>query len=385
MRSQFLLRPDVTFLNHGSFGACPAEVFDSYQRWQRELESEPVEFIGRRFPDLMRTAREALGTFIGADADDVVFVPNATTAINTVARTLPLEPGDEILTTDLEYGALDRAWEAVCAFRGSRYVRRHVTLPVTDHDRVADEVWAGVTERTRVLFISHITSTTALTLPAETLVRRAAERGIITVVDGAHAPGQIPLDMRSLGADFYTGNCHKWMMTPKGCAFLYARQPAQRLVKPIVVSWGDKSGSSSDYISELEFQGTTDFAAYLTLPDAIGFMQKHDWDNVRSRCHALVNKYRAAMRSITDVPSLSPDSPYWYAQMSAHPLPACDGEALQRVLFDKHHIEIPVTEGPDGTQYLRVSVQGYNTEADIDYLLSTVQAVLPKFRRPARA
>lgn len=372
LRQHFLLRDDVTFLNHGSFGACPAEVFEVYQAWQLELEREPVEFLGRRLPHLMLGARRALSGYLACDEDELVFVHNATTAINTVARSLPLAAGDEILATNLEYGALDRAWDAVCRDRGSRYVRMPVSLPVGSREDVADEIWSGVTDRTKVLFISHITSTSALTLPVELLIPRARERGITTVIDGAHVPGQIPLDLHALGADFYTGNCHKWMMTPKGCAFLYAHRSVQYVVRPIVVSWGDNPLDTTEFVRELEFQGTNDFASYLSIEAAIGFMQRHDWSTVRQRCHLLVDRYRERMRLITGLPSLSPDGTDWYSQMSSHPLPECDGDAFQRTLFDEYRIEIPVMRGPSGESFLRISVQGYNTIEDVDRLLAAV-------------
>ncbi|MBN1661062.1 MAG: aminotransferase class V-fold PLP-dependent enzyme, partial [Anaerolineae bacterium] len=238
IRDLFLLQPDVVFLNHGSFGACPRSVFEVYQRWQLELERQPVEFLGRRAPELMRAARQALGSYLGAEADDLVYVPNATTGLNAVARALPLLPGDEVLATDHEYGALDRTWRFVCARRGARYVNQPVPLPVESAEQVVEAIWGGVTERTRVLFLSHITSPTALILPVEALVRRARSAGILTVIDGAHVPGQTPLDLEALGADFYSGNCHKWLCSPKGAGFLYARREVQNLLEPLVVSWG---------------------------------------------------------------------------------------------------------------------------------------------------
>lgn len=189
MRDLFLLRPNVVFLNHGSFGACPRPVFDEYRRWQRELERQPVEFLGRRFPELMARSRSALANFVDADPDDIVYMPNATTALNTVARSLRFQPGDEVLATDHEYGAADRTWQFVCERRGARYVRAKVPTPVRSVDAVVDAVWSRVTERTRVLFCSHVTSPTALVFPVADLVRRARDAGILTVVDGAHVPG----------------------------------------------------------------------------------------------------------------------------------------------------------------------------------------------------
>ncbi|MBU0496050.1 MAG: aminotransferase class V-fold PLP-dependent enzyme [Chloroflexi bacterium] len=208
LRDLFLLRPDVIFFNHGSFGACPRPVFEAYQAWQLELERQPVEFLGRRHAALMHEARAALEAFVGAAADDLVYIPNATTGVNIVARSLPLAPGDEVLTTDHEYGAMDRTWRFVCGQRGTRYVRQPVPLPITSVEQVVDAIWAGVTPHTRVLFLSHITSPTAVTLPVTELVHRAREAGLITVIDGAHAPGQVPLDLTALGVDFYLANCH---------------------------------------------------------------------------------------------------------------------------------------------------------------------------------
>jgi len=216
LRRVFLRDPDVTFLNHGSFGACPRPVFEAYQAWQAELQRQPIEFLGRRFNELMRTARESLAAYVGADADDLVYVPNPTTGLNTVARSLRLQPDDELLNTDHEYGALDRMWRFVCQKRGLSYVNRPISVPVESSDQVVDALWPGITERTRVLFLSHITSPTALILPIAELVRRAHERGIITVIDGAHAPGQIPLDLATLGACFYAGNCHELVCATRG-------------------------------------------------------------------------------------------------------------------------------------------------------------------------
>jgi len=227
LRDLFLLRPDVVFLNHGSFGACPQPVFETYQRWQRELERQPVEFLGRRFASLMRTAREALASYVHTAPEDLVYVPNATTGLNVVARSLPLQPGDEVLATDHEYGALNRTWRFVCAKRNATYVNYPLPLPIRSAEQVVETIWAGVTPRTRVLFISQYTSPTALILPVAELVRRARQAGILTVVDGAHMPGQIPLDLTALGADFYAGNLHKWLCAPKGAGFLNARREVQ--------------------------------------------------------------------------------------------------------------------------------------------------------------
>lgn len=379
LRDLFLLRPDVVFLNHGSFGACPRPVFETYQRWQLELERQPVEFLGRRFGALMEEARTALGVYVGADANDVVYVPNATTGVNIVARSLPLGPGDEVLASDHEYGACDRTWRFICARRGARYVRQPIPLPLGSPDQVIDAVWSGVTPRTRVLFLSHITSPTALILPVAELVHRAREAGIITVVDGAHAPGQIPLNLDESGIDFGAYNCHKWMMSPKGAGFLFARREMQEMLAPLVVSWGWESErpGPSRFIDEQQYQGTRDVAAYLSVPAAIEFMAGHRWVEVRQRCRALINYGRESITSLTGLEPISPASPAWYSQMIALPLPPCDGDVLQRRLYDEHAIEIPVTEW-NGQRFIRLSIQGYNTRDDVDALVEALRVLLPQ-------
>ena len=376
LRELFLLRPDVIFLNHGSFGDCPRPVFEAYQRWQLELERQPVDFLHYRFRDLMRNARERLAGFVGAAADDLVYVPNATTGLNLVARSLPLHAGDEVLGTDHEYGALDKTWTFVCAQRGAAYVQVELPLPLESPEQAVAAIWARVTERTRVLFLSHITSPTALTFPVGPLVRRAREAGILTVIDGAHAPGQVPLDLGALGADFYAGNCHKWMCAPKGSAFLYARPQVQRLLTPLVVSWGWPSG----FVEEQQWQGTRDVAGFLAVPAAIDFLRDHDWPAVQRACHALARRARAALAAVSRVPLLSADSPEWYAQMVSVPIPVPPGGAadMRRRLWVEHRIEVPVTAWKDRA-LLRVSVQGYNSEADIDALVSAVSELLAGF------
>ncbi len=375
----FLLRPDIIFLNHGSFGACPKPVFEEYQRWQLELERQPVEFLGRRFDDLMREARQALSALVGADPDDVVYVPNATTGLNIVSRSLQLQPGDVVLGTDHEYGALDRTWKFLCAKRGANYIRQPVPLPVRSAEEVVEAIWSGVTPRTRVLFVSHITSPTAITFPVAELVRRGREAGLITIVDGAHAPGQIELDLDAMGCDFYSGNMHKWALSAKGSAFLYARRELQHLVEPLVVSWGwesDKPGPSR-FVDEQEWQGTRDIAPFLSVPAAIRFLQEHDWPRVRSECHELVRYARDQVAALTGLAAITPDDPAWFSQMSALPLPLCDLEALKRRLYGEFGVEIPVIDW-NGRHFVRISIQAYNTRDDVDRLVEALRILLPQ-------
>ena len=292
LKASFLLDPTFAYLNHGSFGATPTPVFEAYQRWQRELESQPTEFLGRRHNDLMRiSTRRHWAPSSDALAADLVFTQNATQALNIVARSLSLGPGDEVLTSDHEYGACDRMWRFLSRKSGFTYVRRPIAVPPASRARLVEDFMAGITPRTRVIFMSHITSPTAILLPVEEICRRARELGIITIVDGAHTPGQVPLDLPAIGADFYAANLHKWLCAPKGAGFLYARPEAQHLLEPLVVSWGYESETPGDstFIDQHEWWGTRDLAAFLAVPAAIEFQQKHDWPAVRRDCHALLS------------------------------------------------------------------------------------------------
>ena len=240
LSSLFLLRPDVTFLNHGSYGACPRPVFEEYQRWQMQLESQPVAFLdpARGLTVRMRDARQAMAGELHTDPDNIVGLTNATAALNVVAQSLDLKPGDEILSTDHEYAALDKTWTYVARRTGAKIVVATVPLPLIHEAQFTDCLAAAITPQTRVIFVSHITSATALVFPIERIVAEARARGICTVIDGAHTPGHIPLNLDVLVADFYAGNCHKWLMGPKGSAFLYVRPELQSIINPLVISHG---------------------------------------------------------------------------------------------------------------------------------------------------
>jgi len=294
-----------------------------------------------------------------------------------VARSLPLKAGDEILTTDHEYGALDRTWRFIGKKTGAVYRQLPIPLPVTTHEEFVERFWAGVTPRTRVVFLSHITSPTALTFPVKEICRRARDAGIISVVDAAHAVGQIPIDMQDIGADFYSSNCHKWLLSPKGAAFLYARREMQPLVEPLVVSWGyeARDPSGSRFIDEQEWTGTRDIAAYLSVPAAIRFVEEHRWDEVRLQCHRLAQETRERISNLTDVPPICPDSTDWYMQMITAFLPPCDTARLKTRLYDEFDVEAPLGVWND-QPYIRVSIQAYNTQDDVDRLIAGLARLL---------
>lgn len=381
---QFLLREDVVFLNHGSFGACPRPVFETYQAWQLELERQPVAFLGRGLSERMRMPREALAAELGTTPDNVVGLVNATEGLNIVAQSLDLKEGDEILTTDHEYSALEKTWAYVARRTGARVVVVKVPLPLVSEPAFTEAVLAGMTERTRVLFFSHITSPTALVLPIERSIAEAKKRGIFTVIDGAHTPGHIPLDLDALGADFYSGNCHKWLMTPKGSAFLYARPELQALINPLVISHGWTIDSkqpgakgafgNSPFIDELEMQGTRDPAAWLAVPAAIRFRKEHDWASVARACRALAQETARRLRELTGLAPLS--APEFCApQMVAMPIPETDTAELAKQLMDRYAIEIPVFKWRD-TCIVRLSVQGYNSTPQMDLLIEALADLL---------
>ncbi|MCC6299903.1 MAG: aminotransferase class V-fold PLP-dependent enzyme [Anaerolineales bacterium] len=378
LRKHFLLDPNIVFLNHGSFGATPKPVFREYQRWQAEMEKQPVEFLGRRITSLMAEARASLGDYLGTAADNLVYAQNATIALNIVARSLELGVGDEVLTTTHEYGAMDRMWRFLSKERGFNYVCRATSTPIRSKEEFIEEFWGGVTPKTRVIFISQITSSTAIRLPVEEIVARAREAGILTVVDGAHAPGQIPLHLDSLGADFYAGNLHKWLCAPKGAGFLYARPEAQKLVKPFVVSWGYEAETpgSSVFIDHHEWWGTRDPAAFLAVPAVIRFQQEHDWERVREACHLLAKDAQKRICDLTGLAPLHPSEEDWFRQMFTAPLPPkTDLIALKNRLYDKFRIEVPVHEWR-GNKLIRVSVQGYNSPEDLDALCHALTRLL---------
>src|SRR6185503_4345980 len=318
LKKHFLLDPDVIFLNHGSFGATPKPVFREYQLWQRELEKQPVEFLGRCFTRLMAEARAALGNYLGTHANNLVYTQNVTISLNIVARSLELGAGDEVLSTDHEYGAIDRTWRFLSKERGFRYVNQAISTPIESEDSFVEDFWRGVNSGTRAIFISHITSPTAIIFPLEEIIRRAREAGIITVIDGAHVPGQLPLHLDSLGADFYGGNLHKWLCAPKGAGFLYARPEVQHLLKPLVVSWGYESEtpSGSNFIDYHDWWGTRDHSAFLAVPAAIQFQKKNDWDTVRESCHGLLRETQARICKLTGLAPLHSPADAWFAQMA---------------------------------------------------------------------
>jgi len=379
LKQFFLLDENVIFLNHGSFGATPRPVFDVYQDWQRRLERQPVQFLISELSGHLENARRALGRILNVHEDDLVYIPNATFGVNVVARSLDLGPGDEVLSTNHEYGACENVWSFLSQKRGFAYVRQEIPLPFGSQEAIGEQIWEGVTENTRVIFMSHITSPTAVRFAVEAICARAREAGILTIVDGAHAVGQIPLDLMALGADFYTSNGHKWLCSPKGSAFLYSRRERQELIEPLVVGWGWGANADfsygSSYLDNLQWLGTNDLSAYLAVPAAIAFQETHDWTAVRQRCHDLLCQAVARVCALSGLPTVYENTDS-FEQMGIAPLPQIeDLRAFKARLYDEFRVEIPCIEWEE-RQFIRISVQGYNRQEDIDGLVGALEGML---------
>lgn len=379
----FALDPAVAFLNHGSFGACPRVVLDAQRELRARLESEPVLFMAREWEGRMDEVRAALGAFLGAAPDDLALVTNATAGVNTVLRSLRFEPGDEILVTDHGYNACANAARFVAERHGLRVVAAHVPFPISDPRQVTDAVLAAVSARTRLALLDHVTSPTGLIFPIDALVKALAERGIDTLVDGAHAPGMLPLALDALGAAYYTGNCHKWMCTPKGSAFLHVRRDRQAQVHPLVISHGANSPRTDRgrFRLEFDFTGTQDPTAWLVIPEAIRFMGSllpGGWNELRARNHALVVRGRAIL---CDALASAPPAPEtMLGSLATVLLPAGDSptpDTLTNTLYARHGIEVPTWFWPASpARILRVSAQIYNEESQYVRLASALKEVL---------
>ncbi len=369
-RDDFLIRDDVIFFNHGSFGACPKPVFARYQAWQLELERQPVDFLLRRRSELMAAARARIADCLNARSGDIVFVSNATTGLSRAARSLPLQPGDEILTTDHEYGAVNRLLDFVAGRAGARILRSRARLPYTADEVFVDDLFADATAKTRAIVISHIASPSSLIFPVAQVCQRARERGILTIIDGAHAPGQLPLDLAAIGADMYCGNFHKWVCAPKGSGFLHVRPEHHALIDPLVISHGCTQGS--DFVERNEWLGTRDIAAFLTVPAALDYQRQHNWREVTAECHRLA---ALAQTRLCRHYRQAPFSEDQFSQMVTIPLPECDVDSLQRRLLEGYGIEAPVGRFA-GRCGIRVSVQAYNRPDEIERLIWALKRLI---------
>ena len=378
LQSQFsLLDPSFIYLNFGSFGACPKPIFENYQKWQLELEKAPVQFMTVNGPRYLKTSREALAQYIHCDADDVVYVTNPSYGINIIAKSFRLNAGDEILSTNLEYGALDRTWNYYCKKAGAKYVKQQVTLPIVSSKQFIEDFFKSVTDKTKAIFISHITSATALIFPVKEICEIAKAKGLFVILDGAHVAGHIPLDITELQPDVYTGACHKWMWAPKGCSFLYVKKEWQHLFDPLLISWGYNSmvPSNSQFLDYHQLQGTRDYSAFLTMPEVIRFLHENDWPAVAKNCRKLAHSNYTRFCDLLKTKPLSPVTDEFLGQMCSIPVTTSKPEKLYQALFQKYKIEVPVMRQNDLT-FIRYSVQAFNTQEDLDTLFDALTEII---------
>lgn len=379
LKSQFFLRQDITYLNFGAFGACPKPVLERYHRFQEKVEEDPTDFILVKLPRYLNESRTALASFLQCSSDDVVFVTNPSYGVNIVAKSFNLSAGDEVLATDLEYGACDRTWEYYCRQKGAVYVRQKIRFPITSKEDFLSQFLKGITSRTKLIFISHITSATGLRLPVHEICAIAKEKGILTFIDGAHAPGQLAINLSELQADFYVGACHKWMLAPKGSSFLYVKKDLQNSLDPLLISWGYNSEhpSNSRFLDYHQMQGTKDYAASLTVPAAIQFMQENSWDSVSEKCKTITQKNADRFCKLLNATPLSPVTDDFIAQLYSISLNINAPEKLHDVLYEKYKIQIPVM--PHGNKfYLRYSINAFNSNDDLDKLYEALEEITKK-------
>jgi isopenicillin-N epimerase len=373
------LDPAITFLNHGSFGACPIAVLQKQQALRSQMEAEPVRFFSVELEPLLDEARAVLASFVGADEADLVFVPNATAGVNTVLRSLEFQPGDELLTTNHEYNASRNALDFAAERSGATVIVAEVPFPLVDESKIIEAVLERVSTRTKLVLMDHVTSQTGLIMPLQSLIQALNDRGIPVLVDGAHAPGMVPLNLRELGATYYTGNCHKWLCSPKGTAFLYVA-PSAKSLRPLVISHGANSPrrDRSRFHLEFDWTGTSDPTAYLCVPEAIrylGSLLPGGWPELMASNRQKVLAARDHLCQTLNIKPPCPDG--MIGSMAVLPLPNGAAEPLQTKLFQQFQIEVPIVPWPGPNHRLiRVSAQLYNTPTDYDVLARALVQLL---------
>lgn len=387
MRQHWTLDPAITFLNHGSFGACPREVLDHQSELRARMEREPVHFFVHQLEPLWNAAREQAAAFVGARPEDLAFVRNATAGVNAVLRSLRFAPGDQLLCTDHGYNACRNVLAFVAERWGAEVVVAKLPFPLSDPSEITRAIADAVTDRTRLALIDHVTSPTGLVLPIAEITEALSERGVRTLVDGAHAPGMLALDVEATGATWYTANFHKWTCAPKGAAMLWAHPDAQEGLHPAVISHGYNSGRPRKrFLEEMDWTGTDDPTPALCVPKAIEVVGAigGGWDAIRERNRALVLHGRDLLAEALDVAAPAPDA--MIGSLAALPLPDGDGappssalyaDPLQIALFERHHVEVPIPPWPHPPRRLvRISAHLHNEASDYGRLAAALQAEL---------
>lgn len=395
LRSRWLLEPDIAFLNHGSFGACPRDVLDVQAAFREQMERQPVRFFVRELPALVGAARTALSSFLKADPQGLLFVPNATSGVNTALASFPFCRGDRVLLTDHSYNACRNAVHFIAERHSLSVDVVALPWPVQSNDEIMRAIIDGVRPQTRLAMLDHITSPTGIVMPIRPLVRELRARGVETLVDGAHAPGQVPLHLGELGAAYYTGNCHKWLFAPKGAAFLHAREDLRQSLRPLVISHGANTpvGSSSKLHIEFDWTGTADFTPVLALPAALRFGEtlfEGGFKDLMARNRKLALAGKKLLEERLAVASAVPED--CIGAMAAIVLPDGEGERedgsraldpLQDTLWERFGIEVPIVPFPRWPQRLvRISAQAYNDVSEYHRLGYALEVLMSHANAP---
>ena len=386
LKQHWLLSKEIVFLNHGSFGACPREVLEAQRHLREEMESAPVQFLARKHDERLDAARHGIAGFLGTDPADLVFVTNATTAVNSVVRSLDFNPGDEILTTSLDYNACRNVLTNTGGQRGAKMVVADIPFPLENEDQIVESILAHVTCRTRLAMIDHVTSNSALVFPLERIVRELDRRGVDTLVDGAHAPGMLPLDLRKTGAAYYTGNFHKWTCAPKGAAFLRVRADRQENLLPAVISHGlntPRSGHSR-FQDHFDWPGSHDPTAWLCVEKAVRWLENQlpgGWPEIFAHHHTMAVNARRLLCERLGITAPCPE--HLIGSMATLPMPgwlAIPAEAtgidpVYQTLFDEFGIELHVIRF-NGRRWFRISSHLHNSPDEYRYLADAIELLL---------
>jgi isopenicillin-N epimerase len=386
-RRYWALAPGVAFLNHGSFGACPKPILELQAKLRLQMEAEPVQFLWRRYEERLELSRRQVAKFVGCRPQDLVFVTNATTGVNAVVRSLKLRLGDELLTTNHDYNACHNVLVEAARRAGAKLVVAQVPFPLGSASEVVEAVVGAATKRTRLALLDHVTSNTGLVFPVERLVRELEERGVDTLVDGAHAPGMLPLHLSRLGAAYYTANLHKWTCAPKGAAFLWVREDKQRDVHPAVISHGNNTARPgySAFQDRFDWAGTFDPSAWLCAGGAISWLGEllpGGWRELRERNHRLAVTARRVLCEALGAEAPCPED--MLGAMATLPLPPrFQGvprsgriDAEQERLYDRFRIEVPLMRvGQPERRYFRISAHIYNSLPEYEYLAEALSGL----------
>ena len=368
LKSLFMLDPKITYLNHGSFGACPTPIFNELIKWQKKLELEPTKHLAFDVYEYLEQSRISLSNYIDCNKDDIIFSPNPSTALNTVIKSLDLKKNDEILTTNHEYGALDKTWKFICKKTGAKYIQTDIPLPFLSEKDFIERLEAKITSKTKIIFASHITSSTAIIFPAKKISALAKKHNLFCIIDGAHAPAFIDLSIKKINCDVYVGACHKWMCSPKGVSFLYVKKNYQNKIDPLVVSWGYDSDfpSKSKFLDYHQWQGTKDMSAYLTIPYTIKFLKENNWNKIREKCNKINIWARNEINNLLDKENICDDK--FLGQMSSIYMDIEANPKNNIEFYKKYNIQVPFILW-NNKSFFRISIQVYNTKEDIHKLL----------------